>query len=388
MSKKEKAAPNPRLGQVGGQAVLEGVMMRHKTKYATAVRMPDGTIHIKEGEFVPSRQKHKFCNIPIIRGVINFVEMFMLSYRVLADSTESLGIDDMEPSKFEKWIDRHFGKKLMDVVVVFSSILGIALALSLFVFLPSFLTKLLDGWTGGTLGSWKTLIEGGVKILLFIGYLLIVSLMPDIRRTFEYHGAEHKSVFAYEAGVELTPENAREFKRFHPRCGTSFIFVILILGILVATLLPWTNAGLRAALKILVMPVIVGLGFEFIMFAGKHPNNVLVKILSAPGLWMQRITTKEPDETQLEIAICALKSAMPDEFPEFVNPNPSKPKETEDAEKPADTEEPAEPATDTPSASDDTPSADTPSASASPRPRAARAPKIAVPDNQSETPQE
>lgn len=332
MSKKEKPAANPRLGQVGGQAVLEGVMMRHKTKYATALRMPDGTINIKEGEFVPSRQKHKFCNIPIIRGVINFVEMFILSYRVLTDSTESLGIDDMEPSKFEKWLDRHFGKKLMDIVVVISSILGVALALGLFVFLPSFLTKLLDGWVGGTLGWWKTLIEGGVKILLFIGYLLLVSLTPDIRRTFEYHGAEHKSVFAYEAGVELTPENAKKFKRFHPRCGTSFIFVILILGILVASILPWTNTALRAALKILVMPVIVGLGFEFIMFAGKHPNNILVKILSAPGLWMQRITTKEPDETQLEIAICALKAAMPDEFPDFVNPNPTKAKDAEDPE--------------------------------------------------------
>jgi len=141
--------------------------------------------------------------------------------------------------------------------------------------------------------------------------------MGDIKRTYQYHGAEHKTVFAYEAGVDLTPENVRKFKRFHPRCGTSFIFVMLLLSIIIGAALPWSNAILRTVLKILIMPISVGLGFEFIMFAGKHSNNFIVKILAAPGLWMQRITTREPDDSQLEIAICALKCAMSHEYPDF-----------------------------------------------------------------------
>ena len=205
----------------------------------------------------------------------------------------------------------------MNAIMGVAGFLGVVLGIGLFLVLPTLATKGLDmlfGLAGGTLGAFKTLCEGLIRIGIFVGYILLVSLMPDIRRTFEYHGAEHKSIACYEAGVELTPENAKHYTRFHPRCGTSFIFIMLILSVLVFSFVTWDNIWLRLVLKPLLLPVICGIGFEFILYAGKH-ENLFTKIVSAPGLWMQRITTREPDLSQLEIAITALKSAMPDEFP-------------------------------------------------------------------------
>ncbi len=339
MKKESKKPANCRLNQVGGQAVIEGVMMKHKNKCSLAIRMPDNSIKIKNYGMNSVRQKHKILNIPILRGVINFVEMLMLSMKTLNFSTDALGLDEMEETKFEKWLSRKFGKKLMDVLMVFAMIIGVAMALFLFFFLPSFLTKTIDWLAGDVLGGWKTVIEGAMKILIFILYLYLTSLMSDIKRTYQYHGAEHKTVFAYEAGVELTPENVRKFKRYHPRCGTSFIFVMLLLSIIIGAALPWSNAILRTTLKILIMPLSVGLGFEFIMFAGKHSNNIIVKILAAPGLWMQRITTREPDDSQLEIAICALKCAMAHEYPDFHPDAEIENEDESDAPAPAETDE-------------------------------------------------
>ena len=203
-----------------------------------------------------------------------------------------------------------------------SLILGLALALFLFSFLPTFVTNAVaDIFDLDTTGGWQYLmagIEGVIKVLIFIAYLVIVSLMKDIRRTFQYHGAEHKSIACYEAGLELTPENAKKCTRFHPRCGTSFMFVMILLGIVAGMFIPqWGDmVWLRVLIKIAILPLIMGVGYEFIMLAGKH-ENWLTKALSAPGLWMQRITTKEPDEYQLAIAICAIKASMPEEFPDF-----------------------------------------------------------------------
>ena len=205
----------------------------------------------------------------------------------------------------------------MNAIMGVAGFLGVVLGIGLFLVLPTLATKGLDmllGLAGSALGVFKTLCEGLIRIGIFVGYILLVSLMPDIRRTFEYHGAEHKSIACYEAGVELTPENAKHYTRFHPRCGTSFIFIMLILSVLVFSFVTWDNIWLRLVLKPLLLPVICGIGFEFILYAGKH-ENLFTKIVSAPGLWMQRITTREPDLSQLEIAITALKSAMPDEFP-------------------------------------------------------------------------
>ena len=201
----------------------------------------------------------------------------------------------------------------MDFIMVVAMVLGVALALFLFIYLPTLFTTLIEKATGD-IGLWKGVIEGGIKIVIFIAYLLLVSLMKDIRRTFEYHGAEHKSVFCYEAGEELTVENVKKQSRFHPRCGTSFMFVMILLGIIAGLFVTWDNKLLRVLIKLLLLPLVMGIGYEFLMFAGKH-DNIIVRILSAPGLWMQRITTREPDEGQMECAIASLKAAMPDEFP-------------------------------------------------------------------------
>ena len=211
---------NPRLGKAGGQAVLEGVMMRCSERYATAVRRQDGTIALKTGHVSSARKKYKIANIPIIRGVVAFVESLIFSYRTLSESTEMTGLaDNVEPeTKFEKWLDRKFGDKLMNAVMIVGSVLGVVLAVALFIFLPTLITSLIEKAAGGEgkLGLWKNVISGVIKILIFIGYMLAVSCMKDIRRTFEYHGAEHKTIFCYEAGEELTAENVKKYKRFHP----------------------------------------------------------------------------------------------------------------------------------------------------------------------------
>lgn len=304
-----------RLNKVGGQSVLEGVMMKSGDRTSLAVRREDGGIEIKNTVFKSVRKKHKILNIPVIRGTINFVEMMILNFKTLNMSAEMLGFEE-EESKFEKWLKNKFGKSILDIVMVISTVIGLALGVGLFMFLPTMSTKGIDSLLPSGLGFFKTIVEGVIRIGIFVLYMWLVSFMKEIRRTFEYHGAEHKSIACYEAGLELTPENAQKCTRFHPRCGTSFMFVMLILSIIVFSFVSWDNVYIRMALKIVLLPVIVGVGYEFIMMAGKHPN-IVTKILSAPGIWMQRITTKEPSLDMLEVAICALKSAMPDEFPDF-----------------------------------------------------------------------
>lgn len=312
MKREESCAA--RLGRVGGQAVLEGVMMKSGDRTALAVRDEAGNIRTSVESHTSVRKKYKFLNIPLLRGIVNFVETMILSYNTLMKSADMLGIDDAaEDSKFEAWLRSKWGDKFMAVLMGIATVLGMVVGFGLFLYLPAFVTKWLDSLLGG-IGWFRNVIEGVMKIAIFVGYIALCSLMKEMRRTFEYHGAEHKSIACYESGEELTPANAAKCSRFHPRCGTSFLFVILILSILVNSLISWENLALRVVLKLLLLPVIVGLGFEFIMYAGKH-TNFFTRLLSAPGLWMQRITTREPDESQLEIAITALKLAMPDEFP-------------------------------------------------------------------------
>lgn len=320
MAKRMKCDPCRR-NKVGGQAVIEGVMMKRGEETALATRRDDGTVDIKKNSFVSIKKKIKFLGLPILRGIVGFIESMALSFKTMNDATEALGIEE-EEGKTEKWLKKHLGIKLTDVIMVIGMILGVGLALALFMYLPALCTKLVQNHiatpNGVTLNRYAVAaIEGGIKVLVFILYLLLVSLMKDIRRVFQYHGAEHKSIACYEAGLELTPENAKKCTRFHPRCGTSFMFVMILLGIFVGMLfpaewLPWQ----RSLAKIATLPIVMGLGYEFIMLAGKH-DNFLTRIMSAPGLWMQRITTKEPDEKQLAIAICAIKASMPEEFPDF-----------------------------------------------------------------------
>ncbi len=323
-----------RRNKVGGAAVLEGVMMKSGDAYALTCRRPDGVPVMTKDTFTSVRKKHKVLNLPIIRGVVNFVEMMILNVKTLTKSTEAMGLEELEETKFEKWLREKFGRGVLDVVMGIAMVLGVVLGVGLFVFLPTLVASWINDLAGDSLGWWRTPIEGVMKIVIFVAYLLLVSLMKDIRRTFEYHGAEHKSIACYESGEELTPENARKHTRFHARCGTSFIFVILIISILVSSLITWNNVYLRAVLKILLLPVIVGVGFEVIMYSGKHDNPV-IRVLSAPGLWMQRITTREPDDEQLRIAILSLKAVLPEDYPDF-DPDPylnAPPMEKEDGEK-------------------------------------------------------
>ena len=325
MAKKQKCCNEKiteRLGKVGGQAVLEGVMMKAGTRTVTTCRKEDGSVFVNDGVFESVRKKHKILNLPILRGVVNFVEMMILSFKTLGISAEALELDD-EQDKQKK----SEGKKTTtDIVMIIGLVLGVFLAVGLFIVLPGLISDLVEflvkRFSGYQINETvKAVIEGFAKVIIFVSYLVLVALMPDIKRTFMYHGAEHKSIACFESGDELTPENAKKYTRFHPRCGTSFMFVMILIGILVGIILnnlfPTLNRFLLSAIRLLILPLVVGIGYEFIMFAGKHDNR-LTRALSAPGLWMQRITTREPTEQMLEIAIISIKCALRDDFPEFM----------------------------------------------------------------------
>ena len=324
--KKKVESCQTRLGKVGGQAVLEGVMMKAGARTVTTCRREDGTLVVTDDSFVSVRKKHKILNIPILRGVVNFVEMLILSMKTLGASAEALGIDEEESEgRFAKWLKKHLKIDLTDFIMVISTILGLALSVVLFIFLPSLVSYGVDFligliWEGASLGVFTAVVEGVVKVGIFLAYLSLVSLMPDIKRTFMYHGAEHKSIACFEAGEELTPENAKRHSRFHPRCGTSFMFFMILLGIIaglfIRILLPGLDLWVYTLIRLLILPILVGLGYEVIMLAGKHPN-ALTRAISAPGLWVQRITTKEPTLDMLEVAIVSIKCALRDESPEF-----------------------------------------------------------------------
>ncbi len=313
VSKKHKTS-------VGGQALIEGIMMRGPKGAAMSVRLPDGTIETEYKDVKPWREKNKFFSLPLIRGVVGFVESLVTGYGYLMESAEksTRGLEnppDEEMSKLDRWIEKHFGEKMMNAVGVISAVLGFALALFLFMWLPSFAV---DKLTFGKLLEFHPLFEGIIRIIIFVLYMLAVSQMKDIKRVFMYHGAEHKSIFCYENGLELTVENVRKQIRFHPRCGTSFMFVMILLSILLSSALVLIfpnladiNRMLWIFIKLLIMPLVMGIGYEFIKYAGRH-DNLLVKILSAPGLWMQRITTKEPTDDIIEVGIEALKAVLTD----------------------------------------------------------------------------
>ena len=325
MKKKEICCPE-RLGKVGGQAVLEGVMMKAGSHTVTTCRKEDGTLVVTDDSFVSVRKKHKILNIPILRGVINFVEMMILSVKTLGASADALGIDEEEEEgRFARWMKKHLKINITDLIMVVSTVLGLALSVLLFMFLPALISFGIDFligliWEGASLGAFSAVIEGIVKVAIFLGYLSLVSLMPDIKRTFMYHGAEHKSIACFEAGEELTPENAKRHTRFHPRCGTSFMFFMILLGIIaglfIKILIPGLDMWAYTLIRLLILPLLVGLGYEVIMLAGKHPN-IITRAISAPGLWVQRITTKEPTLDMLEVAIVSIKCALRDDVPEF-----------------------------------------------------------------------
>ena len=375
MSKKKECAPCARKTSIGGQALIEGIMMRGSKKTAMAVRNPDGEIVLEQWNTeVP---KTVWVKIPVVRGVVNFVLTMIAGYKALGRSAEIAGLEELEEEskkkkqkkakkaeptadgdasaeqspetaeveeKAEKEKKSSDSSPLMMVLMIVAGVLGVALAILLFVALPTFLydglVKLLfllvDELKNDALESLvksvfdniaieslvQSVFEGILRIAILVVYMLAVSLMKDIRKTFQYHGAEHKTIFCYEHGRELTVENVRRERRFHPRCGTSFLILMLLVSIGIGCLIPpaeaigiestWVYTLIRAALKLILIPLTMGIGYELLKLAGKY-DNVFTRIISAPGMWMQRITVYEPTEDMIECAIKAFVAVLPEE---------------------------------------------------------------------------
>lgn len=291
---------------IGGQALIEGVYMRGPEKGCLAVRQPDGEIYVEsEPTSLPPLRK-----IPIVRGAASMVDSLVKGYKSIMKSADIALADEVEvESKFNKWLSDKLGDNAFSVVGTIGAVLGGVLSIVLFLVVPTLLTGLIDRFL--PLGGWKAAVEGVLKILIFISYLALVTRMKDIHRVFEYHGAEHKTVACYEAEDELTVENVRKYSRFHPRCGTSFIFLILIVSIVIFSFVPFENTWLRAGVKLLLIPVIMGISYEILRYVGRH-SNWFARALATPGMWVQRLTTFEPDDDQIEVAIAALTEVIPE----------------------------------------------------------------------------
>ncbi len=307
---------------VGGEALIEGIMMKGPYGAAMACRMPDGSIDLTRKEVHSITDKFKFLKAPFIRGPISFVEQMLFGYKCMMESAEKTAFDtsdtnEEEMSKLDKWLSDHFGPKMMAVIGAVAMVLGFGLAFVIFFYLPTLTSDLINKYLAhGTLDRYIPIIEGVMRMIIFIAYMWAVSQMSDIKRVFKYHGAEHKSIFCVEHGLELTVENVRKQKRFHPRCGTSFIFITLILSIVISSVinvlfpeLRQTSLWLWIAVKVAMLPAIMSIGYECIRLAGKH-DNVFTRVLSAPGLLMQRITTKEPEDDIIEVGIAAIKAVI------------------------------------------------------------------------------
>ena len=308
---------------IGGQAVMEGVMMRGPYKTAVAVRKPDKEITVKIDEN-GVKTRAKFFKLPIIRGCVNFVDSLVIGMKALTYSAEFVDLEDEEESesKFDKWLEEKLGDKIKDVVIYVAVALSIVMSVGLFMLLPAFLTGLIEAipqlqFITGT-QTFTSVFEGIIRMAIFLGYMILVSQMKEIKRVFEYHGAEHKTIACYEAGEELTIENVKKHQRFHPRCGTSFLVFVMIISVIVYAFLPRFDEFskvvailLRLGTRILCLPIIAGISYEIIKWAGKS-KNACVTFLSKPGIWLQKLTTREPDETQIEVAIAAMTPCIPE----------------------------------------------------------------------------
>ena len=295
---------------IGGQAIMEGIMMRGPKRTAIAIRRPDGRIHMKTE---PIPKGSKWGKIPMIRGVVNFIASLVYGTKVVmysADVLEANYPEEYEKDKFDIWVEEKLGKeKAWKILMVLSVVLALIMSVGIFMLLPTVVV----GWAAHLTDSvlLLNLIEGLVRIAIFVLYIWLISMMKDIKTVFQYHGAEHKTIHCFENNLELTPENAQTFYTLHPRCGTSFLFFVMIVAVFVHAFLGWPNVWLRVITRILVLPVIAGLSYELLKWAGRSDNWV-VKILSLPGIYLQKLTTKEPTPQQLEVAIAAVKAVLND----------------------------------------------------------------------------
>lgn len=284
-------------------------MMRGPFLTSMATRMPDGSIEVETWDTHKSGKTPWTRRAPFIRGIFNMVDSMVVGYSCLMKSAEKAGVEE-EPTKFDRWLEEKLGDNMMKVLGGFAVVLGVALAAVLFIFIPTGLSSLLKPLIGAGIGL--SLIEGLIKVIILVGYMWLCSRMKEIHRVFEYHGAEHKSVACYEAGLPLTVENVRPQRRFHPRCGTSFLFLVVFISIIVGSFISWDNPAIRMLLKLALIPVVVGISYELIKLAGRS-DGILTRIISAPGMWLQRITTCEPDDSQIECAIAALEAVIPED---------------------------------------------------------------------------
>ena len=352
MNKNDELLCQRRKTSIGGQALMEGIMMRGPKKSAMAVRRPNGEIFFEENE-IEKKKRPRFCRWPIIRGVFGFVDSLVIGYKALMRSAE-ISCEELPEQKddateaqqeqFESTPmceseaakgceenaepEQHksaLGKGTMAAIMAIATVLGFALAIGLFVWLPSFLYSAIAdaaprSWHLGSNRYLRSIFEGILKIMVLVAYMALVSLMKDIRRTFMYHGAEHKTIFCYENGLPLTVENVKKQSRFHPRCGTSFLILMLLVSILIGLFIPAEIRGIdgtlytviRAAIKLLLIPLTMGVGYELLKLAGRY-DNLFTRIISAPGMWLQRITVREPTDDMIECAIKAFVAVLPEE---------------------------------------------------------------------------
>ena len=314
MAEEQNCTPKFRTS-IGGQALIEGILMRGPGKQAIVIRAPEGLV-VKEEEITLTRDRYPLLGLPIIRGVVTFIDSMVRGVKALLFSADYFPDDSLgEPSKFDLWIEKHFSDETAQKLVAgFAVALSLGLTILLFFLLPTFLAGFIDPYIKSA--ALHNLVESVIKLAIFFAYMLLVSKQKDIQRVFQYHGAEHKTIFCYEAGLPLTVENCRMQKHFHPRCGTSFLFVVVIISILISSVVfsfvEWRNLWVRFGLHLLLLVPIVGVAYEFNRYVGGH-DTPLTRFLSRPGLWLQNFTTNEPDDSMLEVAIKAIELVIPAE---------------------------------------------------------------------------
>jgi uncharacterized protein YqhQ len=296
---------------IGGQALLEGILMRGPEKQSIVVRRPDGGLEVKVEELHLIKERYPILGVPFIRGVVNFLDSMVKGVQALMFSAEFYPEDEeQEPTKLERWVEAHFGSEALTQFVIYVAVvLGILFSVGLFVLLPALVSGLLQTvipqfWI-------RNLLEGVLRVVIFFLYLIFCSKQNDIKRVFSYHGAEHKTIFCYEQGLPLTVENVRIQRRHHPRCGTSFLFVVLVIAIVIFSVVRVESVALQLVCKLLLLPVVVGITYEINRWMGRH-DNWFSRLFTAPGLWMQNFTTNEPDDSMIEVAIAALKEVLPE----------------------------------------------------------------------------
>lgn len=295
---------------IGGQALIEGILMRGPKKQAIVCRTADGLVEkVEELKFI--RDRYPILGWPFIRGCVTFIDSMIKGMQALTYSAELVPVEDQEPDKLDQWIEKHFeAEKAPKIVIGTAVVLGIALALFLFIFLPTLIVGFIKPLTQNLV--LRNLSEGVVKIIILLAYMRLCCCVSDVKRLFSYHGAEHKTIFCYEHGKPLTVENVRTESRFHPRCGTSFLLVVVVVSILVNSVVTLTNSFARMGCHLLLLPVVVGISYEINRWCGRH-DNWLSAALSAPGKWLQHMTTNEPDDSMIECAIRAMELVIPEE---------------------------------------------------------------------------